>query len=148
MPFTCTLLPSIIFLVRVGRLDECWLLTCLLTLLFTSYDTDPVKRKVSPDFYGYIPDDGIARLLLLACMTLNSALLLLVRAFRAAMLVLANKRYFVAYWAGDMALYLLQKVVRGDFQYLLPIDGSFGLIASLMARVLAKTITDFTGFIR
>ena len=36
-------------------------------------------RKLEPDFYGYIPDAGIARPLLLVCMTLNSALLLLVR---------------------------------------------------------------------
>jgi len=56
------------------------------------YDTDPVKRKNMPDFYGYIPDEGIARPLLLVCMTLNSALLLLVRAFSAAMLLLVNKR--------------------------------------------------------
>ena len=68
------------------------------------YDTDPVGRKETPDFYGYIPDEGFARPLLLVCMTLNSTLLLLVRAFGAAMLMLVNKRYFTAYMAGDMAL--------------------------------------------
>ena len=57
------------------------------------YDTDPEKRKDVPDFYGYIPDEGIARPLLLVCMTLNSALLLLLRSFSAAMLMLAKKRY-------------------------------------------------------
>jgi len=61
------------------------------------YDTDPVKRKETPDFYGYIPDEGFARSLLLVCMTLNSALLLLVRAFSAAMLMLVKKRYVRAH---------------------------------------------------
>jgi len=66
-----------------------------LTLHPSSYDfdTDPVKRKETPDFYGYIPDKGIARHLLLVCISLNSALLLLVRAFSGAMLMLVSKRY-------------------------------------------------------
>jgi len=112
------------------------------------FDTDPVKRKESPDFYGYISDEGIARPLLLVCMTLNSALLLLVRAFSAAMLMLVNKRFLVIYLAGDMALYLLQKVARRDFHYWLPVDGAFGLFVSLLLRVVVKTITDFTGVIQ
>jgi len=121
-----------------------------LTLHPSSYDfdTDPVKRKESPDFYGYIPDEGVARPLLLVCMTLNSALLLLVRSFSAAMLMLASKRYFAAYVAGDMALYLLQKVARGDFHHWLPVDGVFGLFVSLLMRVIGKTITDCTGVIQ
>ena len=85
--------------------------------------------------------------MLLVCMTLNSTLLLLVRAFSAAMLMLAKKRYLVIYLAGDMALYLLQKVARGDFHYWLPVDGAAGLFVSLLLRVIVKTITDFTGVI-
>ena len=95
-------------------------------------DTDPAGRKQTPDFYGYIPDEGIARPLLLVCMTLNSALLLLVRAFSAAMLMLVSKRYLVMYMAGDMALYLLQKVARGDFHWWIPIDG-VGSVCELVA---------------
>jgi len=112
------------------------------------FDTDPVKRKESPDFYGYIPDEGMARPLILVCMTLNSALLLLVRAFSAAMIMLVNKRCLAMYMAGDMALYLLQKVARGDFHYWIPVDGALGLFVSLMMRVIIKTISDFTGVIQ
>jgi len=78
---------------------------------------------------------------------LNSALLLLMWSLSAAMLMLVKKRYFVLYMAGEMALYLLQKVFRGDFHYWLPIDGAFGLFASLVLRVIVKTVTDFTGVI-
>jgi len=74
-------------------------------------------------------------------------LLLLIRSFSAAMLMLAKKRYFALYMAGDMALYLLQKVLRRDFHYWMPVDGAFGLFLSLLMRVIVKTVTDFTGVI-
>ena len=108
---------------------------------------DPLARKHTVDFYGYIPDGG-SRTVIFGCTILNSSLLLLIRSFSAAMLLLAKKRYFVAHMAGDMALYSLQKVLRGDFHYWLPIDGAIGLFASFVARVLVKTVTDFTGLIQ
>jgi len=108
---------------------------------------DPQKRRATPDFYGYIPDGG-SRTVIFGCMMLNSALLLLIRGLSAAMLMVVNKRYFVGYMAGDMALYLLQKVLRGDFHYWLPVDGAFGLFMSLMVRVIVKILTDFTGVIQ
>ena len=109
-------------------------------------DVDPKKRKESPAFYGYIPDGG-SRTVIFGCMMLNSALLLLMRSLSAAMLMLVKKRYFVLYWAGDVALYLLQKVAKGDFRYWIPVDGAMGLLMSLVIRVLGKTIVDFTGLI-
>ena len=108
---------------------------------------DPQKRKETPEFYGYIPDGG-SRTVIFGCMMLNSALLLLIRSLGAAMLMLVNKRYFAMYMAGDMALFLLQKVARGDFHYWMPVDGALGLLVSLLARVMIKTITDFTGVIQ
>ena len=84
------------------------------------YDTDPVKRKESPDFYGYIPDEGIARALLLVCMTLNSALLLLVRSFSAAILMLVSKRYLVIYLAGDMGAVFAAEGSEGGLPLLAP----------------------------
>jgi len=47
-----------------------------------------------------------------------------------------------------MALYLLQKVARGDFHYWVPVEGSLGLFVSLLARVIVKTVTDFTGVLQ
>ena len=108
---------------------------------------DPQKRKETPEFYGYIPDGG-SRTVIFGCMMLNSALLLLIRSLGAAMLMLVNKRYFAMYMAGDMALFLLQKVARGDFHYWMPVDGALGLLVSLLERVMIKTITDFTGVIQ
>ena len=57
---------------------------------------DPVARKHSPDFYGYIPDGG-SRTVIFGCMVINSSLLLLIRSFSAAMLMLVKMRYLVAF---------------------------------------------------
>jgi len=104
---------------------------------------DPTARKNMPSFYGYIPNGG-SRTAIFGFMMLNSALLLLIRSFSAAMLMLVNKRYLVVYLAGDMALYLLLKVARGDFHYWIPVDGALGLFVSLLMRLSVKAITDFT----
>ena len=54
-------------------------------------------------------------------------------------------RYLLAYVVGDIALYLLQKIARGDLHYFIPIDGGLGLFVSVFLRVTVKVITDYTG---
>ncbi|GMI27683.1 hypothetical protein TeGR_g8672, partial [Tetraparma gracilis] len=111
-------------------------------------DSDPEGRRKLPSFYGYLPDEGNARTIMYVCMVLNSALLLLLRSIGAALLMLADTKIFVAYMAGDHLLYLLQKLVRGDFLYWMPVKGVAGLAVSLLMRVSVKTLTDFTGVIQ
>jgi hypothetical protein len=118
-----------------------------LSLSLRSYDVDPVKRKETPDFYGYIPD-GLSRTLIFGCMVVNGALLLLSRSFCAAMLMLVGKRYFVGYSALDMGLYLLQKVLREDFTYWMPVEGGLGYLVSVIMRVIFKIVTDYTGIVQ
>ncbi|GMI35859.1 hypothetical protein TeGR_g6190, partial [Tetraparma gracilis] len=112
------------------------------------FDSDPGNRLLLPKFYGYLPDDGNERTVMYVCMVLNSALLLVFRSIGAALLMLADTKIFVAYMAGDHLLYLLQKLVRGDFLHWMPIEGVGGLAWSLIMRVAVKTITDFTGVIQ
>jgi len=111
------------------------------------FDTDPVRRKESPAFYGYVPDKKISRTKLLMCMALNSASLLLARSLSMSLLLLVKKIYFLMYMSGDMALYLLYKVAREDFHYWMPVDGVAGLLVSLLMRVGVKLVSDFTGLI-
>ncbi|GMI30488.1 hypothetical protein TeGR_g8045 [Tetraparma gracilis] len=112
------------------------------------FDSDPEKRRKLPTFYGYLPDEGNKRTIMYVCIVINSALLLLLRSIGAALLILADAKIFVAYMAGDHLLYLLLKLVRGDFLYWMPIEGVSGLILSLVMRVGVKTITDFTGVLQ
>ncbi|GMI57913.1 hypothetical protein TeGR_g6018 [Tetraparma gracilis] len=112
------------------------------------FDSDPAQRRKLPSFYGYLPDDGNKRTIMYVCMVLNSALLLLLRSIGVALLMLADTKIFVAYMVGDHLLYLLQKLVRGDFLHWLPIEGMGGVAWALLMRVIVKTLTDFTGIIQ
>jgi len=120
------------------------------------YDTDPSERRKNPAFYGYIPDNGNVRTGLLIIMTLNSAALLLLRCLSAALLANVKSERFLAGWmhpylatwiVGDMMLYLLLKIGRGDFHYYLPVEGIGEVFVSLFMRVMVKTIADFTGLL-
>jgi hypothetical protein len=102
---------------------------------------------MQPDFYGYIPD-GMSRTLIFGCMLLNSMLLLLIRSICAALLMQVKSEYFALYLAGDMGAYMLQKILRSDFHYWLPVDGKLGLVVSLTMRVGIKVVTDYTGILQ
>ena len=65
---------------------------------------------------------------------LNSALLLLLRSFRAALLMVVGMKFFLAYIAGDMCCTVAQKLLRGDFLYWLPIAA---LVSSLLMRIVS-----------
>ena len=110
------------------------------------WDVDPKARKESPSFYGYIPD-GHGRALIFVCMIMNSTLLMLLRCSSVTALILVDKSYCFWYVAGDMLFYLLQKIARRDFSYWIPIYGAPGLFVSLIVRVIAKVIVDFTGLV-
>jgi len=99
------------------------------------------------DFYGYVPNDALRRTASFACLILDSALLLLLRSVGAALLIIANETCFVAYVAGDVVLYLLQKGLCNDGWYWVPIDGAAGVATSIIGRVLVKVITDYTGVV-
>ena len=138
----------------IGRAEVASVVVSALTTGYSSatisydYDTDPVKRKETPDFYGYIPDEGGVRTLLLVCMTVNSALLLLMRSFSAAMLMQVRKRYVIYYMTIDHSIYVGIKLLRGDFYYWFPIDGVMGLLVSFFIRVFAKIVVDFVGVLQ
>ena len=82
------------------------------------------------------------------CLILNGAVLLLLRSFGAAMLIVANKNYFIAYMAGDTTLYLLLKVAQNDLWYWMPVDGAAGMTLSLWMRVSLKVVVDYTGVVQ
>jgi hypothetical protein len=112
-----------------------------------NYDVDPVKRKETPDFYGYTPD-GLPRTIIFLCLWLNSALLLLMRSFSAALLALVSKSYFLYFLVGDISLYLGYKLARGDFLHWLPVDGVVGGFLSCALRIFEKVATDYTGLVQ
>ena len=85
---------------------------------------------------------------MMVCMVLNSALLLLVRGFGVALLLLMGGRYFAWYWTCDMGLYFVQKIARNDFWHWMPVDGGAGILISVVMRLCSKVAADYTGILQ
>jgi hypothetical protein len=112
------------------------------------FDTDPVKRDHSPDFYGYIPAKASKRSLVFVSMVLLNAGMLLIRCMTVVVLGLIGSSWVALYIGGDLCLYLVVKILRGDFWYWVPLGGTAEILVSIVARVLVKVITDFTSIMQ
>ncbi|GMH69868.1 hypothetical protein TrRE_jg6404 [Triparma retinervis] len=108
------------------------------------FDIDPKARYCSPIFYGYVPDTAQSRTVIFLFMVVFSCSVLLVRACSLVLLWLLSIQHLGMYLAVDYGVFLLYKVATGDFFHWLPFPRSMSVFASISARILMKTITDFT----
>jgi hypothetical protein len=108
------------------------------------WDTDPAKREYAPDFYGYIPANTSKRTLVFASMLLFTAGMLLIRCMTIVLLGLMGGNWAFLYVGADLGLYLLVKILRGDFWYWMPLEGKMEIMNSIIFRVMVKIIVDFT----
>jgi hypothetical protein len=107
-------------------------------------DTDPAKREKTPDFYGYIPAEANKRTVVFVSMLLYTAGMLLIRCMTIVLLGLMGGSWAILYIGADLGLYLLIKVLRGDFWWWLPVGGKAEIVESILGRVNVKIIVDFT----
>jgi len=109
-------------------------------------DIDVPHRKNQPGFYGYIPDDNALRGRCFALMLLMSALHNLSRSLGVVLLATSDSSILVLFLGGEIALYLLYKLMRGDFYYWPPIDGTIvAILGSFLTRIATKVIADYSG---
>jgi hypothetical protein len=121
-------------------------LSCLSTAFTAStlvydFDTDPTRRKRNPEFYGFIPDTK--RALVFALLFLYHAVWSLGKTFSMAVLAQTNWLWLVVYLLSDHCGLILYKLARGDLIYFVP---GLGWPVSMLARIVAKVVTDFTGY--
>ena len=109
------------------------------------YDTDVEARRVEPEFYGFMPDEPLHRMLNFGSMAAMSSLLLLLRSISSSLLILASPWFFALYVTVDVGIYFVQKAARGDLWYWAP---DAGMSFSLLSRLSIKTIVDYTGNIQ
>jgi hypothetical protein len=112
------------------------------------WDTDPVKRVQLPDFYGYVPANPTKRSIIFVAMMFFSAGMLVIRCMTIVVLGLLGGRWVSFYVGADLSLYLLVKILRGDFWYWIPVGGFAEVVMSIIARVVVKVITDFTSSVQ
>jgi len=110
-------------------------------------DSDPSKRSANPSFYGYIPDRAKLRTLMFLTLMFKSGTLLLIRSVGAAFLMKVNVNYLVYYHAADISLYMVQKGLRGDFFYYLPLYGPLGILTNLVFMAVSKILCDYSGIL-
>jgi len=105
-------------------------------------DTDPERRKLVPEFYGYMPNKN--RLLVFFLMMIMTSAHVLMKILACSLMLRLNQVWFALYLAGDMCIYFLFKIVRGDFRYFLNLSEILSWIGSFLIRSIVKIITDFT----
>jgi hypothetical protein len=112
------------------------------------WDTDPTRREQGPDFYGYIPAKASKRTVVFVSMLLLTAGMLLIRCMTIALLGLMGGSWAFLYIGADLGLYILVKILRGDFWYWMPLGGNIEIVSSILARVIIKINTDFTSIVQ
>jgi hypothetical protein len=112
------------------------------------YDTDPVRREQVPDFYGYVPANPTKRSFIFVAMMFFTAGMLVIRCMTIVVLGLLDGKWVSLYVVADLGLYLLVKVLRGDFWYWVPAGGNLEIVSSIVGRVLVKVVTDFTSIVQ
>jgi len=115
------------------------------TSISYEYDFDPKNRAWSPNFYGYMPNGLRRRIACLLLLLFTSAFNLSVRAFTTLIFFSMGGAKLVCLVLGaEILLYLGVKALRKDMAYHIQVYGLFGMFMSVMFRLIAKIITDWT----
>ncbi|GMH96227.1 hypothetical protein TrST_g8696 [Triparma strigata] len=112
------------------------------------FDTRPSNRVQRSEFYGYVNDSPVARASAFTLLTLMSSCQVFLRSTLIVMLALISSNLVWIWIVGDMSLFLLLKVLTGDFTYWIRMSGAAGIIISLVQRIVVKATTDFTGCVQ
>ena len=107
------------------------------------FDLDPERRLQTPFFYGYVPNTSRRRNVVFVSMLLFSACHVAVRMLGVALLASVDPFIVVAMLGGDMLLYFVFKVLRGDLRYSLKLKGFLSWSSSVLLRLFVKIMVDF-----
>jgi len=112
------------------------------------FETDPWGRERDPSFYGYIPANAKKRTIIFIIMVFASATTIVARCTSILLLALVDKNFAYAFLFVDLGLYLLVKILRGDFFYHLPLHGAKDLFTSFLVRAVNKLVNDYTSIVQ
>ena len=110
-----------------------------------SWDWAPKNRASAPEFYGFLPSRIGPLVLSLTLMLATGIFNLAIRTFFCIILYMKSGiALMYGILAVEMAAYMLLKSAREDMWYWVPIYGCAGMSKSVVARVLAKVVADWT----
>jgi hypothetical protein len=108
--------------------------------MWYDFDVNPSKRKLNPQLSGAVPDEG--RTAVFVLVVLAGAVQVFAKVFATALLSISSPAVLATYMVGDSLLFLFMKFCRGDLQYWIP---QCNMVFSIIVRIIAKTVVDFTG---
>jgi len=115
-------------------------------LISFDMDIDIPHRRVQPTFFGYIPDDSGLRGRCFILIMLMGAVQNVNRSVGCVLLLTSKTRLLAIFLiGGEISLYLLYKIMRGDYFWHFRIVGKLSFFVSFLQRVCVKIICDFTG---
>jgi len=110
-----------------------------------AWDWDTKNRIKNPEFYGFLPSRIGPLVLSLTLMLATGIFNLAIRTFFCIILYMKSGiALMYGILAVEMAAYMLVKSKRKDLWYWVPIYGCTGMFKSVVARVLAKVVADWT----
>ena len=83
---------------------------------------------------------GLVFVIMMLVMTAH----VLMKVLACSLMLRINQVWFWIYMLGDMGIYFLYKLVRGDFRYWLLLEGIMCWFATVIVRIIVKVIADFT----
>ena len=111
----------------------------LSTVTSYDWDNDREHRDYHPDIYVYFPSKIKAMAGVLLVMVLMSASNLVCRALsRVLFYEVGGKELFVTMFRGEMLIYLIQKLARGDFYYWPPLPPGPSIFCAVLLRIIMK----------
>ena len=111
------------------------------------FDCTPVKRRIAPHFYGYIPDDARRRFIVFLAMVMLSALHITLKVLGVALLATLGPAIVCGILGGDVLIYHSYKVLRNDWICFFRVEGALAIVTSFMLRSFEKVLTDFSASI-
>jgi len=126
--------------------------SALLTGYSTTYltylkDIDVNQRHLFGNFYGFVPTSGDGFNVVRVSMLLMSVAQLLGKCVSVCVFYNIGGLGVVGlFFAVDVGLFFLIKLLRGDLRYWIPIQNNLlSWTMSIFARLVAKVVVDFTG---
>jgi hypothetical protein len=112
------------------------------------FDTDPMHRERSPEFYGFVPQNATRRSIVFGTIVLFSATTLIIRCLAIVLFGLIGIGWAFMFLILDLSLFLFVKIARDDFWYWVPLGGKAEIFSSLSVRIVGKVVCDFTSIVQ
>ena len=82
------------------------------------------------------------RLMVFIFMVLMTGAHVLMKVLAFSLILRLSQVWLMCYMAGDLGIYFLIKMFRGDLRYWVNTSGFLGLLLTFLPRVMVKVITD------